>query len=94
MAPVLVSALFLIFAGITLYHDYKRKCIKTSLIDWMGFLAGAVIVIISFCIAGRYINEPDFYVHFSWPLFGMGCLVGVAIFIKCLFQSEIKQNEH
>ncbi|MHC4293803.1 MAG: hypothetical protein ACYSTX_05855 [Planctomycetota bacterium] len=88
LAPVFISILFLIFAGIILHRDNKDKFIKTTTIDWVGFLAGAVIVIISFCIAGRYINEPDYAGHFSWLLFWLGCLVGVAVFIKCFMQSR------
>ncbi|MHC4130687.1 MAG: hypothetical protein ACYSSP_07360 [Planctomycetota bacterium] len=92
LAPVFVSILFLIFAGMTLYLDHKDRPIKTTIMDWIGFLAGAVIVLISFCIAGRYINEPDYAVHFSWLLFGLGCLVAVAVFIKCLLKSEKRQS--
>ena len=88
LAPVLVSILFLIFAGIILYRDHKDGLIKTTIIDWIGFLAGAFIVIISFCIAGRYTNEPDYAGNFSWLLFGLGCLVAIAAFIKCIIRPE------
>ncbi|MHC4264501.1 MAG: hypothetical protein ACYSUK_01045 [Planctomycetota bacterium] len=87
LAPVIISILFLIFAGMILYRDYNDRLIKTIMIDWVGFWAGAVIVTISFCIAGRYINEPDYAGHFSWLLFGLGCLVAIAAFVKCFMQS-------
>ncbi|MHC4842386.1 MAG: hypothetical protein ACYTFM_07255 [Planctomycetota bacterium] len=92
LAPVLVSILFLIFAGIILYRDHKDMPIKTSIIDWMGFVTGAVIVIISFCIAGLYINDMNYARYFSWFLFGLGCLIAIGMFIKCLLQSRNRKT--
>ncbi|MHC4758928.1 MAG: hypothetical protein ACYTE8_09740 [Planctomycetota bacterium] len=82
LAPVLVSFLFLLFAGIILYRDYTDKPVKAGLIDWIGFLAAAIIVVVSFCIGGSHVNKPDYDAYFSWLLFGAGCLIAVSAFIK------------
>ncbi len=86
--PVLVSITMLIFAIVMLYRCSHAKPIKVTLIDWLGFSLAAIIVVASFCIAGLHITEPNFQSYFYWPLFALGYMTAVAVFLKCLMKSK------
>lgn len=82
IAPVLISLLLLIFAVIILYRSCDAKAIRPTPIDWLVFSLAALLVIISFCIAGLHAAEPDFQSHFHWPLFAAGPLSAILLFTK------------
>ncbi|MDD5327617.1 MAG: hypothetical protein PHY02_07370 [Phycisphaerae bacterium] len=84
IAPVIVSFVMLVFAGIILY----RYSVKSTPIDWFVFTLSAVIVITSFCVAGLHSAEADYQSHFHWPLFAAGLLPAIAMFAKCLLKSK------
>jgi len=86
LAPVLVSAAMLVFAGIILYRDVAGRAISPSFWEWFGFCAAGIVVIVSFCIPGRHITEADYTGHFSWAFFGAGLLGAVALFTKCFYK--------
>ena len=88
LAPVLISLTLLLFAVIILYRDSCARPLKVTPVDWLGLILAGLIVVVSFCIAGRHITEPDFQSHFYWPLFGAGLLSAIAIFLKCLLKSK------
>ena len=88
VAPVLVSITLLVFAMIILYRDCCGRPIKASRIDWLGFIAAAVVIVVSFCIPGPHIAEPDFQSYFYWPIFAAGLLAAIALFVKCLLKSK------
>jgi hypothetical protein len=88
VAPVLVSIVMLVFAMIILYYDYRGRPIKAGKIEWLGFIAAAVIIVISFCIPGPHIAEPDYQSYFYWPVFALGLLAAIALFVKCLLKSK------
>ena len=89
LAPVLVSLTMLIFAVIILYYDSCAKAIKVTLPDSVGFILAALIIIVSFCIAGCHCAQPDFKSYFYWPLFAAGEILAVALFAKCLLKSKV-----
>ena len=84
-APILVSVTLLIFAVIILY---RSSCGRPTLADWFGFVFAGLVVVASFCIAGRHIAKPDFKSHFYWPLFAFGEILAIALFLKCLWKSK------
>jgi hypothetical protein len=84
LAPMLVSAVMLVFAGIILYRDSKDNPVKAGIGDWFGFCAAGAVVVISFCIPGPHISQPDYASYFSWPLFVVGLLGAVVTFARCL----------
>jgi hypothetical protein len=86
MAPVLISLTMLIFAVTILYRDCYGKAVKVSAMEWLAFVVAAVLVVLSFCLAGRYIKQIDYKVYFSWPLFAIGHLLAVLVFLKCLLK--------
>ncbi len=86
-APVLVSLTMLTFAGMILYRTSSGKSIKLTRIERFALIFSAVIVVISFCIAGAKINTPDYRDYFHWPLFAIGNLSAIAVFCKGLIRS-------
>jgi hypothetical protein len=88
LAPVLVSLILLLFAIIILYRCSCGAPLKVTLIDWLGFFLAALVVVVSFCIAGRHVTEPNFQSHFYWPLFGVGNIAALVVFLKCLLKSK------
>jgi hypothetical protein len=88
VAPVLVSIVMLVFAMIILYRDCCGRPIRANRIDWIIFIAAAVVIIVSFCIPGPHIAEPDYQSYFYWPLFALGLLAAIALFIKCQLKSK------
>jgi hypothetical protein len=88
LAPVLVSLIMLICAMVILYRSSRAKRLEATLIDLLCLSLAAVVMIVSFCIAGLNIAEPDFRSHFHWPLFAAGLAAAVALFLKCLAKSK------
>ena len=88
LAPLLVSLTMLLFAAIILYRASTTAPIVVKRLDWLGFSLAALIIVISFCIAGSYVSSPDYRSHFYWPLFALGNLSAVALFVKCLLKSR------
>ena len=88
LAPVLISLTLLLFAVIILYRLYIGSPLEVAPIDWVGFILSALVVVISFCIAGRHIRKRDFKSHFYWPIFAVGLLSAVILFLRCLLKSN------
>jgi hypothetical protein len=88
VAPVLASIVMLVFAMIILYRDCCGRPIRASRIDWIGFIAAAVIIVVSFCIPGPHIAEPNYQSYFYWPVFAAGLIGAIALFVKCLLKSK------
>ena len=88
LAPVLISITLLLFAIIILHRSSHARPIKAARIDWLGFVLAALVVVVSFCIAGLHISEPDFQSRFYWPIFAAGHISAIALFLKCLFKSK------
>jgi hypothetical protein len=88
VAPVLISITLLVFAMMILYRDCCGSPIRASWIEWPGFIAAAVVVVVSFCIAGRHIAEPDYQSYFYWPVFAAGQIGAIALFVKCLLKPK------
>ncbi len=86
--PALISITMLIFAAAILYRDARGRDIKVARADWLAFFVAAVIVVVSFYIPGRHITEPDYKSHFYLPLFTLGHISAVAVFLKCLLKSK------
>jgi hypothetical protein len=85
IAPVIISLILLAFAIILLCCD---RIPKTTLLDWCVFIIAALLVVVSFCIAGLHIAEPGFKSHFNWLLFVAGPLAAVVLFAKYLLKCK------
>ena len=88
LAPVLVCLAMLFFAAVILHRDRLDKPLKLTPFDRIAFLIAAVIVVASFCIAGRHIAQPNFANYFYWPVFTLGLASAVVIFIRCILKSK------
>jgi hypothetical protein len=88
LAPVIVSVIMLVFAALILYRDWMAAPIKATSWDWFAFSLAALIVVISFCIAGQYMSRPAYNDYFSWPLFIGGMLPAIALLAKYLYSQD------
>jgi hypothetical protein len=88
LAPILVSITLLVFAAIILYRSDRARPVKVALADWLAFILAAVVVVVSFCIAGLHITKPDYQSHFHWSLFAAALFTAVALFLKCFVKSK------
>jgi len=88
LAPVLISLTLLIFAIIILCGSSRGRPFKVSLTDWCGFILAGVVVVGSFCYAGLHIMESDFQSYFYWPVFAVGHIGAIALFLRCLLKSK------
>lgn len=86
--PVLISLALLLLAIIILYRDSRARPIKPTLLDWLVFILAGLVVVISFCIAGQHITQPDFQSYFHEWLFALGYVSAIAAFLKCLLKSK------
>ena len=88
LAPLLISMMMLLFAVIILYRDSLGRPLKVTWLDWLIFVLAGLIVVASFCIAGIHSTEPDFGSYFYWPLFALGHILAIVVFLKCLLKSK------
>jgi len=88
--PVLISTTLLIFAAVILYRDARGRPIKVTRTDWLAFFVAGIIVVVSFCTPGSYVTEPDYKSYFYWPLFAVGLLLAIGLFLKCLLKSKCR----
>lgn len=86
--PVLISVTLIVFALMILYRSCCERPIKPALLDWLAFCFAGLVVVLSFCIAGRHITEQDYASYFYLPLFAAGYFLSIAIFLKCLLKSK------
>ncbi|MBN2456191.1 MAG: hypothetical protein JXB29_06625 [Sedimentisphaerales bacterium] len=90
LVPLLVSITLIVFAIIILYRCSCNKPIKVAKADWAGFILAALIVVVSLCTAGAHISEAVYESYFSWPVFALGLIAAIILFIKCLLKSPSK----
>jgi hypothetical protein len=86
--PVLISATLIVFAAVILYFSCCGRSIKVKLLDWLAFSASIIIIIVSFCIPGLHSNQQNYASYFYRPLFAVGYLFGILVFLKCLLKSK------
>jgi hypothetical protein len=93
LAPVLVSLMMLALAALILYRDFYERPINISIWETLGYFVSSVIVITSFCIAGRYMQSADYGTHFSWPIFLAGLLTACVLSARLIFKKESDNRE-
>ena len=82
--PVLASMAMFAFAVAILYRSAQGFALAIRYTDWLGWLASTVIIIVSFCLGGMHVMEPDYAEYFRWPLFAVGYAVGIATCVRSL----------
>jgi len=82
--PVLVSAAMFAFAVAILYRCAHGRPLTVTHLDWLGWSASLLVIVVSFCLGGAHITEPNYAEYFRWPLFAVGYGLGIAICAKSL----------
>jgi len=82
--PVLMSALMFGFAVVVLHRCAEGRPLIILGTDWFGWLAAAGIVVVSFCLGGRHITEPDHAEYFPPWLFAVGFGLGLGVCLNVL----------
>jgi len=88
LAPVLASAVMLSFAVIILYRDCCGWPIKICFFDWLAFSLAALVIVVSFRIPGPHVAQENYRAYFYWPLFAVGLVFAVLVFVKCMVKSK------
>ena len=91
--PVLISVVWLVGAAIILYLDSCGRLLRPTLSDWLLFGASGLMIVVSFCIVGVHITEPEFESYFYRSLFAAGLLLGILTFAKCCLKSGQKVSK-
>ncbi len=90
--PVLVSITMLAMAILILGRDLTGRPIRTTWLDWIGYVVACVIIVAAFCMGGRAVTQPDYAEHFSPALFGAGNILAIGVFLKCLVRSRRRRS--
>lgn len=90
LCPVLVSAVMFAFAVVILYRSAHGRPLAVTYGDWLGWLASAAIITVSFCLGGTHIGEADYLEYFHWPLFAVGLSVGAMVCVRSLRQCDVR----
>ena len=80
----------LFIAIVILYYDYRGRAFEITFAGWIGFILSAIMIIVSFCIAGAQIAKENYRDYFYWPLFAAGLIPAVGVFVKSLLVSGKK----
>jgi len=82
--PVLVAAVMLAFAVAILRRSTCRRPLSIGWSDWVGWAAAVLILILTFCLGGRQITQPNYRTCFPESLFALGLGLGLAICVRVL----------
>ncbi len=88
--PVLASMATFAFAVAILYRSAQGQPLLVTRWETLGWLAAAVIIVVSFCLAGVHIDQPDYASHFYPALFAIGYAIGVTASVMSLRRSPVQ----
>ena len=81
VAPLLVSLSMIGVGLLYLVLDWRGGPVRLSLLNRLGILVGAVIVIASFTRDFRNVSAGGMPHPFNWPLFALGETISLAAFV-------------
>ena len=84
LCPVLVSLAMFAFAVAILYRGAQGRPLTVTYTDWLGWSASLLVIVVSFCLGGTHITEPDYTQYFRWPLFAGGFALGIVFCARSL----------
>lgn len=84
LAPVLVSISMIAAGLIYLWRDSAAGPVRLHAYHWLGFVLGGLVVILSFVWDYRNIATGGMPRPFHWPLFALGELTGLLVFVHAL----------
>ena len=80
LAPIVTSLTMCLIAAVLL----SDRNVKLTLPSKIGFIISILMIVLSFCIAGRGISQPDYKSLFSWPIFCAWHALIIVLFIRCI----------
>jgi hypothetical protein len=86
-APVLVSAVMIACGLAVLRREGRGRAVAFGPACWAALCAGAIVIIVSFCLDWRNISAGGHPRPFAWPVFLAGLALGIAGFLVGLFRS-------
>lgn len=90
--PVLVSVLMFGFAVAILYRCAQGRSLIVARIDWLAWLASMAIVVVSFCLGGRHITQPDYADYLPAWLFAAGYALAVGACARSLLKATPRER--
>ncbi len=84
LCPVLVSVAMFAAAVVILIRGEANRSVRLARGEGLAVVAGCGIIVLSFCMGGARIHEPDFANYFSWPLFGAGYVLAVGALARAM----------
>ena len=75
LCPILVSLAMFAAAVVILVRSEANRSVRLGTGAGLAVVAGCGIIVLSFCVGGSHMTEPDFADYFYWPLFGAGYLL-------------------
>jgi hypothetical protein len=88
--PVLVSLTLFALAVAILYRSAQNRPLVVTPGDWLGWMAAAIVVVVSFCLAGLHIDQTDYARHFDPVIFAIGYAMGVATSVRSWRRSPVQ----
>ncbi len=82
--PVLVSIAMVALAVVILYRSAQKRPLIVRWSDWAGWAVATTILIVAFCLGGRFITETDYRAAFPEWLFALGFALGLAVSVRVL----------
>jgi hypothetical protein len=89
--PVLVSLAMLAVAVVLLCIEANYS-IKLGWGHGIAILAGCGIIVLSFCLGGSHMTEPDYADYFYWPLFAFGYVLAIGATARALGKREQREG--
>jgi len=87
--PVLVSIVMFVFATAILYRVARGRPLIVTCGDWLGWLASAVVIVVSFCLGGRHVAEPGYADYWHWPIFAVGYAASIFVCVRSLRRGAV-----
>jgi hypothetical protein len=78
--PVLVSLAMFIFGVAILHRTSRGRPLAVRPSDWLGWLAASIILVVSFCLPGPHMTQPDYAAYFHWWIYAAGLALGIVTF--------------
>jgi hypothetical protein len=91
--PVLISLAMFAFGTAILYRGAQGRPPAATWYDGLGWLAGILIIVVSFCLGGPHVTQPDYAEYFPWPLFALGYFLSIIPCLACLRRTPAREYE-
>lgn len=82
--PVLVALSMFAFGVTILWRSAADRPLSIQAMDWLGWTVAGAILVVAFCLGGRWITQDHYRAAFSWPLFAIGLGLGLTVCLHAL----------